>query len=94
MKPINIVLFITASLLTYRLVFGHNGIHFYNSNRDQVSQLKQDNEELQKRNELLSADVNDLKVGWEGIEERARHELGMVKENETFFRLVPSEEQE
>jgi cell division protein FtsB len=81
-------------LLTYRLVFGHNGVQFYNNNRLEVNQLKLNNEELLKRNELLDADVNDLKVGWEGIEERARNELGMIRENETFFRLVPTQKQD
>lgn len=94
MRPTNFILLLTAGLLIYRLFLGHNGIQFYNANRQEVNQLKQDNEELLKRNELLSADVNDLKVGWEGIEERARNELGMIRENETFFRLVPAQKQD
>jgi len=76
-------------MLSYRLVFGHNGMQFYNAKRAEVNKLKQDNDQLHKRNVLLAADVNDLKVGLEGIEERARNELGMIRENETFFRLVP-----
>jgi cell division protein FtsB len=32
-----------------------------------------------------------LKLGLEAIEERARNELGMIKDNETFFRLIPSD---
>ncbi len=64
-------------------------MQFYNAKRAEVNKLKQDNDQLHKRNVLLAADVNDLKVGLEGIEERARNELGMIRENETFFRLVP-----
>lgn len=70
-------------------MFGHNGVQFYNAKRAEVTKLKEDNDQLHKRNVLLAADVNDLKVGLEGIEERARNELGMIRENETFFRLVP-----
>ncbi len=92
MKALNIVLVICLLLLVNRLIAGHNGMQFYNENRDEVNDLKSDNDELIKRNDLLAADVKDLKVGLEGIEERARNELGMVRENETFFRLVPSEE--
>ena len=55
-----------------------------------MTKLKQDNDQLTKRNEMIAADVNDLKVGLEGIEERARNELGMIRDGETFFRLVPS----
>lgn len=78
----------------YRLAFGTNGMQFYNAKRQEVTKLKQDNEQLIKRNDLLSADVDDLKVGLEGIEERARNELGMIRENETFFRLVPATKDE
>jgi cell division protein FtsB len=46
---------------------------------------------LKQRNKLLYADTDDLKLGSEAIEERARNELGMIKENETFFRLIPKE---
>lgn len=92
MKIFNVVLIISAILLITRLVAGHNGMQFYNENRSEVTQLKKDNDELLKRNELLAADVNDLKVGLEGIEERARNELGMIRENETFFRLIPSDQ--
>jgi cell division protein FtsB len=39
------------------------------------------------RNDALDADVRDLKAGVEAIEERARSELGMVKQDEVFFQL-------
>ena len=94
MRPINFLLLVLAVLLAYRLVFGHNGIQYYNAHRMEVNKLKQDNDQLVKRNEMIAADVNDLKVGLEGIEERARNELGMIRENETFFRLVPSSKEE
>lgn len=90
MRLVNLALVIVFLLLQYRFWFGHNGLQFYNANRTEVTKLKSGNNELLKRNELLNADVNDLKVGLEGIEERARNELGMIRENETFFRLVPN----
>lgn len=89
MRLVNLILIMVFALLQYRLWFGHNGLQFYNDNRQEVTELKEGNDELTKRNELLAADVDDLKVGLEGIEERARNELGMIRENETFFRLVP-----
>ncbi len=90
MKLLNTALVILALLLTARLISGHNGINFYNENRAEVNQLKVGNDKLMKRNELIAADVKDLKLGLEGIEERARNELGMIRKDETFFRLVPS----
>ena len=45
------------------------------------------NAQLQQRNDALDADVRDLKTGYEAIEERARSELGMIKQDEVFFQL-------
>jgi cell division protein FtsB len=45
------------------------------------------NERLEVRNGALAADVKDLKQGFDAIEERARYELGMVKNDEVFFQL-------
>jgi cell division protein FtsB len=48
---------------------------------------KEANARLKLRNDALDADVRDLKAGYEAIEERARSELGMVKQDEVFFQL-------
>ena len=46
------------------------------------------NERLEIRNSALSAEVKDLKQGSDAIEERARYELGMVKNDEVFFQVL------
>jgi cell division protein FtsB len=46
------------------------------------------NAQLEARNASLAAEVRDLKQGTEAIEERARHELGMVRADEVFFQIV------
>ena len=43
---------------------------------------------LQDRNRALEAEVMDLKQGLEAIEERARSEMGMIKDGEVFFQLI------
>jgi len=48
---------------------------------------RQANAELKARNAALDADVRDLKQGYEAIEERARSELGMIRQDEVFFQL-------
>jgi cell division protein FtsB len=53
----------------------------------QVEAQKHVNAELQVRNAKLDADVRDLKQGLEAIEERARSELGMIRQDEVFFQL-------
>jgi len=45
-------------------------------------------QDARRQNELLSAEVSDLKEGLNMVEERARHELGMVKPNEIFVQIA------
>jgi len=42
----------------------------------------------QQRNTALEAEVKDLRKGKQAIEEIARHDLGMIKKNETFFQII------
>jgi cell division protein FtsB len=54
----------------------------------QIRAQREANRQLQARNTALEAEVRDLKVGLEAIEERARSELGMVRQDEIFFQIV------
>jgi cell division protein FtsB len=55
-----------------------------------LAEQREQNAKLKARNEALDADVRDLKTGSEAIEERARSELGMIKQDEVFFQLQPA----
>ena len=77
--------------IQYRLWFGHNGVQDYTRLKNAVASHQQTNEKLIKRNKVLKADIEDLKLGLEGIEERARNELGMIKPDETFIRVLPAQ---
>jgi len=55
-----------------------------------LAEQQQQNAKLKARNEALDADVRDLKTGSEAIEERARNELGMIRQDEVFFQLQPA----
>jgi cell division protein FtsB len=89
MKLFTGLLLIFLLLLQYRLWFGKNSVPDYMALLDEVDQQVQTNDKLRQRNKLLYADTNDLMSGTEAVEERARNELGMIKANETFFRIVP-----
>ena len=93
MRVITAILVIFLFLLQYRLWFGKNSVPDYLSLEGEVTRQRIDNDKLQQRNKLLYADTDDLKLGVEAIEERGRNELGMIKENETFFRIIPLTEQ-
>jgi len=93
MRTFTVILLIIFGLLQYRLWFGKNSVPDYLSLKEDVERQQAVNDKLKHRNKLLYADTDDLKLGIEAIEERARNELGMIKEGETFFRLIPDSSQ-
>ena len=54
----------------------------------QIRSQRETNRQLQVRNNALEAEVRDLKVGLEAVEERARSELGMIRQDEIFFQVL------
>lgn len=85
-------LLLCLGMLQYRLWFGKNSIPDYLRQQSDVVQQEQQNAKLRQRNNLLRADIQDLKIGLEAIEERARNELGLIKPGETFYRILPVED--
>ncbi|MEZ8825625.1 cell division protein FtsB [Vibrio sp. 10N.261.55.A7] len=79
--------------LQYTLWFGKNGIIEFNLVNSDIQAQHQVNDNLRARNAEMFAEIDDLRQGLDAIEERARHELGMVKDGETFYRLVGEESQ-
>ncbi len=92
MRIISVVLLIFLILLQHRLWFGKNSVTDYYSLINDVERQVDTNTKLTARNKILYADIADLKSGIQAIEESARNELGMIKNEETFFRLIPSDE--
>ena len=83
-----VILLILLVALQVQLWTGHGGLRDLWRLQQNVAEQKKDNEALKKRNETLSAEVEDLKSGESAVEERARSELGMIKPGETFYRVV------
>ncbi len=75
-------------LLQYPLWLGKGGWMRAMELERQVDAQTKTNDGLKRRNAGLEAEVKDLKNGLEAIEERARFELGMVKDNEVFFQIL------
>ena len=75
-------------LLQYPLWLGKGGWLRVWSLDQQVQEQKEANARLRQRNGALDAEVRDLKQGFEAIEERARYELGLIKQDEVFFQVV------
>jgi cell division protein FtsB len=75
-------------LVQYPLWLGKGGwLRVWEVDR-QLNTQRDKNAQLQSRNNALAAEVRDLKQGTEAIEERARYELGMVRQDEIFFQIV------
>ena len=88
---VTFVLLVLLGLLQYRLWFGKNSVPDYLALKQEVQQQSLQNQNLAQRNNLLKADISDLKIGLESIEERARNELGLIKQGETFYRILPAD---
>lgn len=93
-KPVMIVLAIFLALLQYRLWFSHDGLPSLLRLHHQVEKQRLDNERLAERNQVLAAEVQDLKSGLDALEERARSELGMIRQGETFFHIIEEQDEQ
>lgn len=93
MRIFVIALTLLFGLLQYTLWFGKNGVYDYYAVEDEIEVQQQVNSKLQARNNEMFAEIDDLRQGIDAIEERARHELGLVRDGETFYRIVGEENQ-
>ena len=74
--------------LQYRLWVSDGGMREVWRLREEVSSQQAENEKLKERNRTLVAEVQDLKQGKTAIEERARTDLGMIGNNESFYQVM------
>lgn len=88
MKLLTVSLISLIAVLQYQLWHGKSSWITVGDLEDQVKMERQVNLDFQSRNTILEAEVNDLKQGFDAIEERARSELGMVKQDEIFFQVL------
>jgi len=82
------VLVLMIVLLQYPLWFGDSGWLRQLSDGRKIEEQHQLNEKLRQRNAAFEAEVQDLRKGRDAIEERARSELGMIRPDEVYVRIV------
>jgi len=87
-KILIVILIIFIVQLQYRLWIGEGNVRQLQKSQQQLDILKKEVAEKKQRNDALYAEMLDLRKGGVAIEERARYELGMIKEDETFFQIV------
>jgi cell division protein FtsB len=88
LKALTLIFVILIALLQYPLWLGKGSwLRVWNVNQ-QIDEQKEKNIASKQRNETLNAEVRDLKQGNAAIEERARTELGMIKQDEVFYQVI------
>lgn len=88
MKVLVGVLVVLFLILQLNLWVGEGSVSQLRALDAQVELQQEENLTLAQRNQELESEVVDLKEGQDAIEERARSELGMVKEGETLYVIV------
>jgi len=88
MKGIIAGLVVILALLQYKLWVGNGSFAEVYRLDQAITAQQQENAAFKERNLALEGEVNDLRHGMDAIEERARSELGMIKKDETFFRVI------
>ncbi len=88
MKLLALTLAALIALIQYPLWLGKGSWLRVWDVDQQIRTQRETNRTLQVRNAALDAEVSDLKQGFEAVEERARSELGMVKQDEIFFQIL------
>jgi len=88
------ILFVLFLWLQYRLWVGEGSLAEVHNLRLEIDRQQTELQRLEQRNRVLEAEVLDLKSGLEALEERARSELGMIREGEIFYQVIEPEPNE
>ena len=92
MKVLIAVLVLIFITLQYKLWFGDGSLSEVVQLSRELETQKARLEELEKRNRMLEAQVLDLQNGLDAFKEKARNDLGMIKQGETFIQLIPEDD--
>ncbi|MDP1603058.1 MAG: cell division protein FtsB [Legionella sp.] len=88
MRSIIIILILALIGLQYKLWLGDGSILQWRQLESKIAAQKKENETLASRNRAIEADILELKSGDQALEEQARFELGMVKNDELYYQFV------
>jgi cell division protein FtsB len=86
------LLLVVLILLQYRLWVGKGSLAEVSNLKQEISQMEQELVKLRERNRALQAEVDDLRGGLSAVEERARSELGMIKQGEIFYQVIEEDQ--
>lgn len=93
MKILIAFLLLLLAGLQLRLWAGQGSLAQVKRLEDEIAAQEAENATLEQRNDVLVREVDELKTGMDAVEERARSELGMIREGETFYLIVEDEKE-
>ncbi|HUH36349.1 MAG TPA: septum formation initiator family protein [Spongiibacteraceae bacterium] len=88
LRGLTLILLVVLAGLQYRLWVGPGSYAEVKALEARIKRSEASNSRLQVRNHLLEQEVLDLKESTGSIEARARRDLGMVREGETFYLIA------
>jgi len=92
MRWLLIILTVLFVGLHFRLWVGEGSLAHKAELTKKVEQQRQINQQLQSRNQQVAQEVESLKTNLDSIEEKARKDLGMIKEGEIFYLVIDKDE--
>ena len=87
-RVVRLLLLVFLLVLQYRLWVGEGSLARVAELKQRIASQQEELSRRRARNAALRADVADLREGREAVEERARSELGMIREGETFIQVI------
>lgn len=91
MKFLGSIFAVLIITLQYQIWLGDNGAPEIEKLKQQIALQNQENQALKDQNELLKKEIQALRKNPALLEEIAREQLGLIKPNETFYRIIPKE---
>ncbi len=90
MKTLILTLFLVLvlAIMLYKLWYEQDSVATMRQLNIEIAKQQQENNKLLQHNQILIAEVFDLKHGSDAIESRARIQLGMIKQGEQFYQIV------
>ncbi len=85
------ILLLLLVFLQYRLWIAEGSLAEQQRLTRQVQQFTEENRQLRERNAVLEREVLELQTGNAGVEQRAREQLNLVRDGETFYQMAEPE---
>ena len=88
MKFIALLLVLLLVMMQVNIWLTKDGYSRVAEIKELIQDQQKENNEMVSRNSQLKEEIKDLKDGYSAIEEKAREDIGMIKEGEEFYLLT------